>query len=286
MVASIFLPARGNTFVYQFRPNLNFSRNKYLSIGQDFNGSLGYTLLYFRSRSALPPNATILNAQLRLMVNNVEEADPQATYKVCRIISNWYWRMVTWRTCPEYDPNPLLVFPSPNTGLLNLDLTSLVQKWHSGEYAQLGLMILGASNMARGTFFQAHSLDALNSDLWPQLMIEYILPQAVIAPPTFVDNNTALFVPANSIRELTQDVSLTRIMTVIITNAGPGAVTAHLEISADGANFVSSSAPRLIQPLATDRLVADVFARYLRVVISNTTGTDADVTVYFQGQIG
>ncbi|NLW16070.1 MAG: DNRLRE domain-containing protein [Firmicutes bacterium] len=283
---TIFLPARGNTFVYQFRPYQNYSRHQHLSVGRDFNGSLGYTLINFRPQSVLPANATILNAQLLLRVQNVKQTDTQATFKVCRIISNWNWRWVTWRTCPEYDSNPLQVFPTPSTGLLNLDLTSLVQKWHSGEYAPLGLMILGASNLARGTFFQIHSTNAPNSDYWPQLMIEYTLPQTVVAPPTFVNSHGNITVPANDTRDMVIDVSDTRIMTAIVTNEGPSSVSAHLEISADGINYVSSSAPRLVQPADTTRLVADVFARYLRVVITNTTDTDTRVIIYCQGQIG
>ncbi|HHW99377.1 MAG TPA: DNRLRE domain-containing protein [Firmicutes bacterium] len=284
-MATIFLPARGDTFVYQFCPYRNYSRSRHLSVGQDINGSLGYTLINFRLQSALPVNASIQSARLLLTLSNVQQANSQTIYKVCRIIDNWYWRAVTWRTCPRFDPNALLEFPSPPVGLLSLDLTTAAQKWLSGEYAELGLLIC-AAQPTRGAFFQAYSTNEPNSDRWPQLMVEYTLPEATVAPPTFVDNHTQLVVPASGTGDVTHDVSLTRIMTVMITNDGPGTVSAHLEISADGTNFISSSAPRLIAPLGTDRLMADVFARYLRVVLTNVIGGDANVNVYFQGQIG
>ncbi len=283
-MATIFLPARGDTFVYQFLPYRNYARSRHLSTGRDRNGSLGYTLINFDLQSVLPVNASITSAQLLLTLYDVQQPNLQATYKVCRITSRWHWRNVTWCTLPFFDPNPLLVFPSPDIGLLSLDLTTLAQKWLSGEHAELGVLISPAES-ARGAYFKAYSSNATKSDRWPQLMVEYTLPEAIITPPSFVDNHSELIVPANDTRQLTQDVSLTRIMTVLITNSGPGTVTAHLEISADGNNFVSSSAPRVIQPSETDRLVADIFARYLRVVITNTTGAQALVDVYFQGQI-
>lgn len=284
-MSNVYLPAAGDTFVYQFHPDRNYGQSEHMSGGRDTNGSLGYMLLSFAVRSALPPGSSIGYAALVLSVTNSFQPAAPVAYDVLRVKSNWSARSVTWDTLPLCEPTPQASFASPAIGVLNVDVTPLAQDWLSGLYAERGVLIRARGYPSPGTYFQAATVNARDTDNWPRLSIDHTLPFVTIAP-TFTNHHTNLTVPAGGEATYTRDVSLAGIMTVAVSNNGPDAIAVHLEVSADGLRYVPSSSLRSIPSGGVSELAADLFARYLRVILQDSASNGASADIYFQGQIG
>lgn len=282
---TMYLLPQTDTFVYQFKPCRNYSRRSRMLAGRTCNGSLSYLLLRFGLRRALPVGASLVSASLLLTVTKSFSREPTPEYAVLRILSRWSSARVNWRSRPIYDPTPAATFVSPVVGTENIDVTSLVQSWLSGEDTNLGLLIKGIGSRCRRTFFTVSTVNSLNSDNWPRLMLQYVLPSVVVSPE-FINIYRNLNVPSGGSTNEVQDVSLLGLVTVSVTNNGPDSVNVHLEISTDGINYVQSGSTRTIVNRATVNLIADTFVRYLKVVIVDVSVNGADVDVYYQGQIG
>lgn len=282
---TIFLTADGDTFVYQFHPQRNYSKSSHMSAGRDTNGSLGCMLLSFDLRNTLPAGSVISNAALLLTVINSVQTTASAIYDLMRIQSSWSAGKVTWDSLPLCQTVPQASFASPPIGPFQVDLTSLAQDWQSGQFAEQGVIISVRGYPNCGTYFQAATINALNSDQWPKLSVEYSLPFVTVAP-TFSNHRVNLVVPAGGSVEHTQDVSLSSLMTVSVRNNGPDVISAHLEISADGVKYNQSSSIKSIQPGGVVNLAADLFALYLRIVLTDEVSSGSSADVYFQGQIG
>lgn len=280
-----YLTANGDSFVYQFHPDRNYGQSGHMSAGRDTNGSLGYMLLTFSLRSALPAGSVITGASLMLsVISSLQPAAP-VVYEVLRVKSRWSAKSVTWDTLPLYEPVPETSFASPAIGPLQVDVTPLAQGWLSGRYAEYGVLIAARGYPSPGTYFQAATVNSLDTDGWPRLSVDHALPFVTIAP-TFINRHVSLSVPAGGRTEHTQDVSLAGMMTVAVGNNGPDAIAVHLEVSADGLRYIPSSSLRTIADGGSVELAADLFARYLRVVLEDTGSSGAVADVYFQGQIG
>lgn len=281
----IYLLPEADTTVYQLLPCQNFALRSRMLAGHDADGSESYMLIRFALDTILPPGSTVIDASMLLFFTYTQRTSDQTEYGVHRILSEWSPTRVNWFTRPLYEQTPALTFSSPFPGSLRLDVTELVQAWQTGGAANLGLLIRGLGSLPRGNFIRAATINATDSDSWPRLRIDYLLPTPVVAPE-FVNLQDILEVPAGGSAEEVQDVSLWRLATVSVSNQGPDAVEAHLEISADGSNYVQTGATRTVQSGETVNLVADIFARYLKVVVTDVGGNGATVEVYYQGQIG
>lgn len=283
-----YVRAQWDTFIYQLDPNRNYSDRDYMSAGRDINGSLSYMLLNFGLKQALPKGSTIVSADLLLTLINVFSATVAPLYGLHRIQEVWSPTVVTWSNCPLYDPVAITTFNSPPPGLLTLDITTLAQQWLSGEYEELGVLIKGDSSFNAGTFARAATTEREDSDQWPRIRVVYNMPAVVIGPiqPEFINTHVNLLVPAGGSTSNVQDVSLMSLVSAIVTNNGPDVVGVHLEISADGSNYIVSGSTKTIAAGGTTNLVADIFALYLKVVVVDNSTGGSVVDIYYQGQIG
>lgn len=253
--------------------------------GKSCRGSFCYMLLRFGIKRALPVGATLVNASLQLTVTESFSSELTPEYAVLRILSRWSPTRVKWSNRPIFDLVPQATFPAPTSGLLSINVTTLVQSWLSGASANLGLLIKGSGCLRRGTFFRTATRNSLNSDNWPRLILQYVLPSVVVSPE-FINIYHNFNVPNGGSTYEVQDVSLLSLVTVNVTNNGPDSVDVLLEISADGVNYIQSGSTRTVANGDTANLMSDTFLQYLKVVIADGSTNGANVDVYYQGQIG
>lgn len=285
---TIFISAAADTFVYQRYPRNNYVDRAFMSAGRSECNRLGYMLLLFQPSQALPREASITNAELRLMVITAISTTPSTTYSLHRVQSRWSASTVTWNSMPMFDSTPVASFASPSLGLLSNNVTGLVSAWSSGERSQLGLLIKNSTTFNANTYIQSATVNARNSDNWPRLKIEFTLPAVSIGSitPQFANELVNMPVPASGTAEHEKDVSLYSLVTVLVTNLGPGAVDVYLELSPDGVNYVQEGAVTFIEANDTAALVSGIFARYVKVVAIDHAGQGASLDIFFQGQIG
>jgi hypothetical protein len=283
-MATIYVLPSADTTVYQLLPCQNFYLRPRMLAGTHCNQSLAYMLLRFPVGAALPLGATLVDASLVLNFTRAHRTSSQTEYGLYRVLSDWSAARVTWLTRPPFDGTPATTFPSPFPGPLRIDVTNLAQSWANGENANLGLLIRGLGRLPRDNLIEAATVNAVNSDTWPRLRLDYVLPTPVIQPE-FINIQAILIVPPGGTADEVQDVSLLELVTVIATNQGPDTVDVHLEVSADDVNYVPSGSIRTLAVGATVNLVADIFARYLKVAASDNGAGGATVDVFFQGQL-
>lgn len=245
-------------------------------------------LMNFDLNSVLPFGTTITNAELLLTLVTAVSQIPMPTYGIHRIKSRWAAKSVTWACPPLFVATPSYTFSSPSTGQLSTDVTALVVPWVTGATSELGLLIKNANSFAPGTYIQAATSNAKDSDTWPRLKVDYLLPAVSIGTitPQFVNDLVSINVPASGNAEHLKDVSLLGLLTIVATNNGPSSVGLQLYISPDGASYALEGAEVIVLPGDTIGLVSGIFARYVRVLATDLGGAGANLNLYYQGQIG
>jgi hypothetical protein len=177
---------------------------------------------------------------------------------------------------------PVSTFPHPPLGVLSVDVTRLAGDWFSGRSAEFGVTIRARSVFGANTYFRAASVNAANSDTWPRLKLNYTLPEMSVAP-RFVDEHYTFAVAGLSTAFHDMDVSLLNLVSLWVTNSGPGDAVTQLFISPDGVNFVPDSPIYALAPSQTVSMVATVFSQYLRVTVTTTGISAANITLRCQG---
>lgn len=160
----------------------NFSTKPEIVIGTHQNTERGLLRFDF---TALPSNATVTSATLELYYKESGTAN-DGVIEAYRVNEEWINAQVTW-DLPQtgliwaggsYDP--LIIASAPVSEVLKntvipFDITSLVQTWHNGGEANLGLLLAAKSGMTYGTGRFASTDDATAS-LRPKLTVNYSCP--------------------------------------------------------------------------------------------------------------
>jgi len=144
-----------------------------------WNGTPGLerSLLDF-NLNLLPPNSTIIHADLSLYVDSTEAHSTLSGSNECRIqriTSLWNPAAVTWNTQPSTDSINEVLIP-PSTGIyddyLNIDVTALIQDLYNNPGVFQGLMIkLSTEIHYRRMVFE--STDQPDTTRFPALTINY-----------------------------------------------------------------------------------------------------------------
>ena len=285
---TLYISATADTFVYQRYPHNNYVNREFMSAGRSSCGQLGYMLVNFSPQSRLPVGATITSAELRLYVLTTFSASISPIYGVHRIQQPWSASTVNWAKRPLYDSVAVTTFVSPVLGLLTIGVTSLIERWVSGESCQAGLLIKNDNEFNANTYFQAATVNRSNCDLWPRLKIDFSTPAVAIGSitPQFINDFVSLVVPASGSAEHDKDVSLLNLVTIMVTNNGPSLVEMYLEISPDGTNYMPEGRVVTVAPNTTEALVSGLFARYVKIRADDLTGLGSNLEIYYQGQSG
>jgi hypothetical protein len=123
---------------------------------------------------------TILEAKLRLFQDNVPP-DPRGRFRLNAIASSWSPSTVTWIKwlgMRFYGNGQVDFVALPSTATpIELDVTTIVQKWADGSFANHGLQIWEPAPVPVPSAEQAVIIQSLDqfraSDKRPQLLIRY-----------------------------------------------------------------------------------------------------------------
>jgi hypothetical protein len=123
---------------------------------------------------------TILEAKLRLFQDNVPP-DPRGRFRLNAIAGNWSPSTITWTrwlTTPRHETGNVDFTANPSTATpIELDVTTIVQKWADGSFANHGLQLWEPAPVPVPSSEQAVIIQSLDqfraSDKRPQLLIRY-----------------------------------------------------------------------------------------------------------------
>ncbi len=137
--------------------------------------------------SFIPPNASLISAELNLYANTNPTTIPVANYGINnafliqRITSPWNEFSVTWNNQPTTTIQNELLVPqstSSNQNCLNLNVTNLVSDMLNDPLNSFGFMIKLANEVHyNGRDFA--SSDNLDSSTWPEIAVCYSIPVAI-----------------------------------------------------------------------------------------------------------
>ncbi len=188
---TIEIQAGSDTFTSSNMPNTNWANDPNMRVGFNTLNGLGATRSFlFFPLNAIPANANITQANLRLFVNAFSPNGDQPMAIQARFLnSSWDPNTLTWA---NYNPAWGATIGVGNvpaaTGWVEGNATNPVREWYSGTRSNFGIMLQGDETpQQRERVFT--TLNANNGN-WPRLVVTYntdtTVPNAsVVALPQF-----------------------------------------------------------------------------------------------------
>ena len=148
--------ANKDTFINEDKPTSRYGDLDNLSVGQNYKTLIGFDF-NLTDASIISSAKLILNE-----VNNIEQE-----IDIRRLLSDWREEDTTWANAPDSS------FESYGrlTGQ-EVDITELVQKWHSGELENNGILLEGLNEVVKRYYSREYS----NYSERPRLEIKYYDP--------------------------------------------------------------------------------------------------------------
>ena len=167
-----------DTAVDSYHSSTNYGDDETLTSRYNVEGTYTYALIEF-DLSAMPTNITITSATLALYNSNNKGSSYVDAY---RIITSWDESTITWNDQPEISATAIRnsgSTPEENSWV-EWDITSLVEGWCTGTFANYGVEL---RNVTNGTYNKFHSSDYIVSMYHPYLTINYEEQQIIIPEP-------------------------------------------------------------------------------------------------------
>lgn len=300
------IPAAADAQIDRRHPKHNYGRRPTAKVGRTGGGERYRSLFVFPVQERLPDGAKINSAWLVLPVARFEPGGAHPESSVHRVLQPWREDRVTWHDQPACSEDPCACATPCGThdGVLEADVTALAQDWLSGERHNAGVLLRWACGEAPGRVV-LYTRESAWCDRWPVLRLRYRpccpgcgippipwppLPVEVINPveieSRLFDLHETLTIRAGGSASHMQEASRLRIMTLFVTNEGPGEALIDLQVSPDGVAFASDTAAQTLAPGHTAALVAQTFARYTRFRGAAPRGRGTRLRLRYQGQIG
>lgn len=143
------------------------------------NNSCIYRLLMKFDLSAIPKNAVIDSAKLKLYVNDVQKQSSTGYFTPYPILSSWDEYTVTWDTAPPFDKSGACPGVAiDNTGWYEWDITDYIISWHNGSMVNNGLIFTcdEQNNATAKRVISSKNRKSNNIYLRPVLIANYSLP--------------------------------------------------------------------------------------------------------------
>ncbi|MEN6391226.1 MAG: DNRLRE domain-containing protein [Syntrophomonas sp.] len=179
MQNTLFNPIQ-NVYIASAYPNQNFANPPYDNVL--FAGTFsGATDIYrsllqfdiFDPNRGIPPNSTVRAATLTLTCFRNDNLGIAQVIGY-RLLNFFNQNTVTFNTAPlSYYPSPTFSFIAPVLGSPTVDVTSLVQGWYSGAYANNGIELRGIED-ANDNIVAMRSNRFEDSDFWPKLNVTWV----------------------------------------------------------------------------------------------------------------
>jgi len=169
-----------DAYVFEKNPTSNYGTSHELfSFAWTFSGTpyVGQSLIEF-DISQIPSNVTITEAKISLYHNPSSSSAGQSGInesKLKKVTSSWNESNVTWNNKPTTSSSGAIILATSTSAIQdyeNIDLTNIVQGWHTNSSSNNGLMLdITTSNPLASMLFC--SSDHSDSTKRPKLVVCY-----------------------------------------------------------------------------------------------------------------
>lgn len=268
--------------VSSMEPTENFSNIPLMRIGRDDPLEIYRILIKFPITS-IPSEAAIMQADLKLFMQLAGAGQQPSEITPYALTGSWVESTVTWNNQPLF--NPSIYGSSEKAGYQNsrvtFDITSLVQKWYNNDIPNYGI-VLKNSETKNFTLTNVQT-DKFSSTNAPLVEISYALSGS--GGTIFIEGLEEFYTNSSYSYSITRNTSLIKTLTYFIKNIGLYTVTANIQISPDGVNFIDDPGNVTIAPNSTQPLVPYLFAKYTRIRVKNINALETSrVRVWYQAQ--
>lgn len=238
-----------------------------LLIGQEL--TIFQSLLAF-DISPLTPTQTIVNGTLVLYLYENLFPLREKTVAVHQIISPWKENRVNLKE--------LIIEPVPvcrtliqgNNQFIHFDITPLVQEWHNGSAANLGVLLKPEEACAKQfDIIGFCSRNCCNSRCWPSIEVTFAESAAAQITSAALEFDCRV-TTSDSVQSAATLQVLQYTYTYFVINSGLNQAFITLEISPDGINWIPEGELSAINPGKTIPLIAGSVAKYARISFWST----------------
>ncbi len=208
-VYEVTIYASKDTFISEQLPTSNFGSKQYLLLGT-YTSKRRHVLIHF-SLNSIPNNAVIISA--KLVLKKYSQAAFSASFKsfyVKMVSKYWSEYRATWKKRTslyswsneggDYYTSPYSYFivykNDPTEKTYEIDVTSIVEEWHSGSKTNYGFIIYPYGTADGYVYFYSREYTGDTKDR-PKLIVRYEMPSIdVSASPsirTVTQGETATF---------------------------------------------------------------------------------------------
>jgi hypothetical protein len=247
-----------------------------------------FRILFKISMNKIPQNAIIVDATLIINIKHVESGYPNIITPYA-LMENWELENVTWDNQPYF--NTRIFGESLNVrkrSQCKLKITSIIEKWYKNEISNYGIIL-------KNDEIQDKTISKIVADMEstyrPIIKISYLLKNPVEKDPfekcpTEFTEKVEEFNTDDLFRFSTLiNTSLKTTVIFLVKNLGINTITAHLQISPDGINFIDEPFIASIEMNEIKYLVPSIFSKFTRIAVKNVNANKSSrVKVWYQAQ--
>ncbi|SHJ76549.1 DNRLRE domain-containing protein [Paramaledivibacter caminithermalis] len=267
------------------QPSKNFSEMPAMFLGR-YTSSCICRILFKFPITSLPKDAIIIKAKFNITSFSNTMGMPPKKVTPYALTENWLVNTVNWKNQPSFSSDICGESLNMGKGTHNeFDITSIVRKWYNNEIPNYGIII---KNDEKKDGRYVRLMTTTNTDSGPIVEIVYKLESKCICrviPTKFIEGIEEFDTNTSYHFSTIRDTSLTKTITYFIQNLGENSITADLQISPDGINFIEDNKIAMIRKNETIRLIPYVFAKFIRVRVKNINKDETSrVRIWFQAQ--
>jgi len=299
MTQVILQPAMEDAFISSGSPNTNYYSSPQLWVGLQGDDSAFRTLAKF-DLSSVTGSVNIINAKLKLYVDQVTSPSAAADTTPYIITSAWSKSTVTWNTAPAFDEiitgNTVAITV---TGWYEWDVTPIATAWFQAGYTNLGILVKSDELVLSSRKRMIRSTDTLpeHSTLRPMLTIEYeAVPtgdNSVLIGRNFVRQYMEVTSGGDYLCTLGYDTSQKSMVSFFAKNIGDYSAMVKLETSPNNTDYMLDGIETEVLPGEMIQLVPMIFANYTRLCYKSApvlspasrNGTGTSLELFYQAQV-
>ena len=242
-----------------------------------------YRILFTIPIYKMPLDAEIVEAKLKLtlIANGSKHTNIITPYA---LIENWALNTVTWYNQPAL--NPKIFGETINMEKKShyvLDITPIIEKWHTNEIPNHGIILKSQEINSKTS---AKMIADIRKSCGPKVEIFFKSKcSCELTPTKFIDKTEELDTNDSYCFSEIRNTSLLNTVIFFVENLEMHEITAHLQVSPDGVNFINEPTKISVEKNKIKFIVPCIFAKFTRVAVKNICCNETSrVKIWYQAQ--
>lgn len=293
MSALLSLYPKEETYIDSDKPETNFGNCIIAWLGTESLNTEYRVLLKFNC-TAIPREADILSAKLRMYVDSVQ--NPKVTGKVAAqlIQAPWKERHVTWDHCPPFED-----YADGSTaciggiGWYEWDVTQLLRIWHREPHTNNGMLLLdkGCRVGSAKRLVAIKNTKSQDIPFRPCMVVCYDTPHAncdkvVLMARNFIEKTVLVKTSAEFLSTKGFNTSQQSQVTFFIKNIDHHPAEIMYEVGPNEADYVLDDVIFEVLPGETVAVVPRIFGKFTRLIYrSKEENQNTALKIMFQSHV-